>query len=283
MAAPSDIGAGSGPAVLEARRLSLGYRRRGRLVREVLHDVSLQLRPREIIAVLGPSGVGKSSLLRVLAGLQPPLGGQVATFGQPTRRPHPDVGVVFQDPSLLPWLSVRDNVALGLGLACREPRMDTATRAARASAALDEVGLADAAGLMPAELSGGMAQRASLARCLARSPRILLLDEPFAALDPASRTGMQALLRRVVAAHGASALLVTHDIDEALKLADRVILLAGSPARLTGSWRLPAAAEPAALRTVSPAQRAIVLAALGDLGPGSGTPDAGAATLREVA
>lgn len=235
--------------VLTAQDVTLGYQRRRGSGQAVLQDFSFTLHAREIVAVLGPSGVGKSTLVRVLAALQSADSGKVTVFGAPASAPNPAVGVVFQDACLLPWRNVRGNVTLGLGFASRRRRENAAARRARANAALAEVGLSEAVELYPSQLSGGMAQRVSLARCMARQPEILLLDEPFAALDAATRTSMQTLLRGLVNTHGAAAVMVTHDIDEALRVADRILLLCGRPARTVGDWRLTRHTDTAALRT----------------------------------
>ncbi|MFI7023844.1 ABC transporter ATP-binding protein [Micromonospora sp. NPDC049900] len=174
----------------------------------VLAGTSLSIAPGEVVALLGGSGSGKSTLLRVLAGLDEEATGDTVLRGT--------AAVVFQEHRLLPWKRVADNVALGL------PGPDVAARVDRA---LAEVGLADRHRAWPAELSGGQAQRVAVARALVREPDVLLLDEPFGALDALTRLRMQALLRRLRAEHGFAALLVTHDVEEALLLADRLLLL----------------------------------------------------------
>ncbi|WP_350348593.1 ABC transporter ATP-binding protein [Agromyces sp. G08B096] len=192
--------------------------------RQVLRDVDLDIAAGEILAILGPSGCGKSTLLRIAGGLDRPTSGEVR-IGRTTVASY-DVrcAVGFQEPRLLPWRSVAQNVALGL------PR-GTARQAGREQVTrlLELVGLADFAGHRPREISGGMAQRASLARALARNPAVLLLDEPFGALDALTRLKMQDLLLDVHAAEPTTVLLVTHDVDEALQLADRIILLGVEP------------------------------------------------------
>ncbi|WP_409073328.1 ABC transporter ATP-binding protein [Micromonospora chalcea] len=174
----------------------------------VLAGVDLTIGAGETVALLGGSGSGKSTLLRVLAGLDGDAGGEHAVHGT--------AAVVFQEHRLLPWKRVADNVALGL----TGPDVDD-----RVGRALAEVGLADRGRAWPAELSGGQAQRVAVARALVREPDLLLLDEPFGALDALTRLRMQGLLRRLRAQHGFAALLVTHDVEEALLLADRVLLL----------------------------------------------------------
>lgn len=199
-------------------------------------DVSLAIAPGEIVALLGGSGCGKSSLLRVLAGLATPRAGTLRFLGEPLRTPHPRSALLFQQPSLLPWLRVEANVAFGLDFA-HQPPTTAAERAARVAEALAAVGLADAARRHPAQLSGGMAQRVALARALARQPQLLFADEPFAALDAITRASMQALLVDVVHRWHCGVLLVTHDLDEALRVADRVLLM--GQGRLVRTWTVP--------------------------------------------
>lgn len=223
-------------SLITARNISLGYHNNGHL-HTVLSDFNFTLQAGELVGLLGPSGVGKSTLLRVLAGLATPLQGEVRWFGEVIVQPHPQLGFVFQQPALLPWLNVMQNVAFGLDFG-HAPKLSKAERQHRVEKALQEVGLADAARRYPNELSGGMAQRVALARTLAKRPAVWLLDEPFSALDAVTRTEMQQLLRHIISKHNASAVMVTHDIDEALLIADRAILIGNRPGKQIGEWAL---------------------------------------------
>jgi len=206
----------------------------------VLQDVDLEVAAGEVIAILGPSGCGKSTLLRIAAGLDTASAGSVLIDGRPVSGIDTRCAVAFQEPRLLPWRTIAANVALGL------PR-GTARTAARHAVEelLALVGLTAHASSRPREVSGGMAQRASLARALARNPGVLLLDEPFGALDALTRIRMQDLLLDVHAAAPATILLVTHDVDEALQLADRIVLLGrdepGGVSRIQQIMRVPGA------------------------------------------
>jgi NitT/TauT family transport system ATP-binding protein len=226
------VGNGQGTIALDARGLRFGYG-----ARTVVDGVSLTVARREIVCLLGASGCGKSTLLRGLAGLEAPAQGSIAFLGEPLQAPHPRAALVFQQPSLLPWLDVAANVGFGLDFA-RQPHIDRATRDARIRAAVGAVGLAEHAHAYPAQLSGGMAQRVALARALAREPELLFADEPFSALDALTRAGMQALLVDLVHRWHTAALLVTHDIDEAMLVADRILLLAGQPGTVVREWRV---------------------------------------------
>ncbi|MFD5225802.1 ABC transporter ATP-binding protein [Microbacterium sp. NPDC058342] len=189
--------------------------------RPVLRGLDVQLRVGEIAAVIGPSGCGKSTLLRLIAGLDAPTGGLISIDGSDVTDTDERTAVAFQEPRLLPWRTLAQNVELGLPHSLR----GRAARAERVRELLRLVGLEHAAGQRPREVSGGMAQRASLARALARNPDVLLLDEPFGALDALTRLRMQDLLLDIHAAEPTTILLVTHDVEEALYLADRVLLL----------------------------------------------------------
>ncbi|PWR17590.1 ABC transporter ATP-binding protein [Zavarzinia aquatilis] len=191
-----------------------------------LSGIELQVEAGEILAVVGGSGCGKSTLLRLIAGLDRPTTGQVLVDGEPVAEPHPLVGVVFQEARLFPWLSVAENVGFGLR------HLPASERAARVTAELERVGLASAAGRLPRELSGGMAQRVAIARALAPRPRVLLLDEPFSALDALTRAGLQDQLARLWTGDRPTLVLVTHDIEEAAVLADRVVVLRPRPGRV---------------------------------------------------
>ena len=192
--------------------------------REVLRGVDLDVRHGEIVAIVGPSGCGKSTLLRMLGGLDAPTSGSIRVGGAPVTDTDARTAVAFQEPRLLAWRTLAQNVQLGLPRGGRQPGGKRAG-AARVAELLDLVGLSQAADQKPREVSGGMAQRASLARALARNPEVLLLDEPFGALDALTRLRMQDLLLDIHAAQPTTVILVTHDVEEALFLADRVLLL----------------------------------------------------------
>lgn len=224
--------------VLSAKSIGLAYG----TSRPLIADFSLDVGAGEIVTVLGPSGIGKSSLLRIFAGLQSSNGGQIFAGDEEVTGAHPRVAMAFQDPSLLPWLTLEQNVAFGLDFK-HQPKISAEVRQARVDLAIREVGLEHARQRYPRELSGGMAQRTALARCLARQPSVLLLDEPFGALDEVTRESMQALLLRVREDLGTAAVLITHDIDEALRVSDRVVLLGGTPAHVFGQWTLGRAQE----------------------------------------
>jgi sulfonate transport system ATP-binding protein len=188
-----------------------------------VEGIDLAVAASEIVAVIGPSGCGKSTVLRLVAGLDTPTSGQVRVAGHRVVGPGDSVGVVFQEPRLMPWLSVERNVSFGL------KGTDAANLAAEA---LARVGLADFARALPKELSGGMAQRTAIARALVTKPPVLLLDEPFSALDAFTRIDLQEHLLEVWGWYRPTTLLVTHDIDEALVLADRVLVFGGQPGRV---------------------------------------------------
>lgn len=186
----------------------------------MLRDVTLDVIAGEIIAVVGPSGCGKSTLLRLIGGLDRPTAGSITLDDEVVRAHDDSTAIAFQEPRLLPWRTIAQNVAIGL------PRGTRGRRAReRVAELLELVGLSHAAGQRPREVSGGMAQRASLARALARSPRVLLLDEPFGALDALTRLKMQDLLLDIHRAQPTTIVLVTHDVEEALYLADHVLML----------------------------------------------------------
>lgn len=184
-----------------------------------LEGITLEVAPGEIVAVVGGSGCGKSTLLRAVSGLDRPSQGAVALDGVSITAPHEKIGIVFQEPRLLPWLSVADNVGFGLD---GRPKPE---RSQRVDAQLARVGLTDKATVWPRELSGGQAQRVALARVLAKRPRLLLLDEPMAALDRGLREHTRSELKRLHRELGTTFVLVTHDQEEALAMADRVALL----------------------------------------------------------
>lgn len=193
----------------------------GRTDAPALADVELDVAPGEILTVVGPSGCGKSTLLRTLAGLLPTLAGTVEQDGRPITGPAADRALVFQEDALLPWRTLRANVELPLAI----QGVPHAQRRQQAESWLDRVGLADLTRQLPHRVSGGQRQRAQLARALAGRPRAVLMDEPFGALDAQTRAGMQDLLVEVLHGTGATVVFVTHDVDEALFLGDRVALL----------------------------------------------------------
>jgi sulfonate transport system ATP-binding protein len=206
--------------------------------RQVLRGVDLTIAEGDFVAIVGQSGCGKSTLLRLMAGLETPSSGDVTLAGEGPRPGGPLVRMMFQDARLLPWRRVLANVALGLP---KERRED-------ATGALSEVGLAERSGDWPSILSGGQRQRVALARALASRPNVLLLDEPLGALDALTRLEMQSLIERVWQEHGFTAVLVTHDVEEAVALADRIIVLAEGTVALDMRVDLPRPRDHAARR-----------------------------------
>ena len=195
-----------------------------------LDGVSLEVGASELVSIIGPSGCGKSTLLRLLAGLEPPTAGEVWVGSEQIREPNAERGLVFQDPNLFPWLTVRRNVQAGL-----KARGVLHQKRAEVDEFLRLVGLETFANAYPHHLSGGMAQRAALARALINHPKVLLLDEPLGALDAFTRMRMQDEVLRLWEARGTTMLLVTHDIDEAIYMSDRILIMSPRPGRIERS------------------------------------------------
>jgi taurine transport system ATP-binding protein len=217
--------------MLDIHGLEVGYRAKGRHT-PVLGGINLHLPAGRLLVVLGPSGCGKSTLLSAVAGFVTPSAGSIKVAGKTVSGPGADRGVVFQDDALLPWLDVLGNVAFPLVL----QHVGKAEREARARQALVQVGLPAIEERSLWELSGGMRQRVGLARALVADPQVLLLDEPFGALDALTRERMQQLLLRLWADTGKTVLLVTHDVEEAVFLATDLIVLSRAPARIVQRW-----------------------------------------------
>ena len=203
----------------------------------VLQDIDLDVVPAEFITVVGRSGCGKSTLLRIICGLETGDTGVVERNGCRVSGPGPECGMVFQDHRLLPWLTVADNVGFGLRRLPRDRRRELVGHY------LELVGLADYGNCYPSQLSGGMAQRAAIARGLVTKPDILLLDEPFAALDALTRIQMQREVRRLQRSSGITMVLVTHDIDEAVYLGDRIVVMSERPGRIREILSVPPQAK----------------------------------------
>lgn len=197
----------------------------------ILQHIQLQIAAGEVVSLVGPSGCGKSTLLRIVAGLERQYQGSTQVLGEPARVHSRHVGFIFQEPRLLPWLTVAQNVGFELGKAgAKHPRVGEL---------LAEVGLSDYAHAYPKQLSGGMAQRASIARGLFTQPELLLLDEPFSAVDAFTRMRLQVLLLAIARRHHITLLLVTHDIDEAVYLSDRVLAMTTHPGSIRGETLVP--------------------------------------------
>jgi NitT/TauT family transport system ATP-binding protein len=223
-------------------------------------EVDLEVRPGEIVVLLGPSGCGKSTILRALAGLLRPVAGRAEVDGRPVTQARGECAMVFQEDALLPWRSARRNVEYALKL--RGVRRSA--RSTEAVALLEQVGLEGFTEHLPGQLSGGMRQRVQLARTLATRPRVLLMDEPFGALDAQTRTEMQKLLITVWQRYQTTVLFVTHDVDEALLLGDRIVLLTPRPARVSEVVEIPRPRHPGAQFTPEFTRRRYeILASLG--------------------
>ena len=199
----------------------------------VFSDVDLQVPEGQILVLLGPSGCGKSTLLRAIAGLDELTGGEIDLPRDEAG--HRRVGIVFQESLLLPWLTVRENVTLGLNYRAHRHASDDAA----VDSVLVEFGLGDLAEAYPDELSGGQAQRVSLARTVVTKPEVVLFDEPFSALDPLTRATMQDWLVGIQQSLGVTAIVVTHDVDEAITLGDRVALMSPAPGTVVQTWSVP--------------------------------------------
>jgi NitT/TauT family transport system ATP-binding protein len=203
----------------------------------VVDDVSYDIRDREFVSVIGPSGCGKTTMLNMVAGFMTPTSGRVLLDGQPIAGPGPDRGVMFQEYGVFPWLTVRENIAFGLKLAAN--RTLAAERDAIVARYMRLMGLEAFADAWPRMLSGGMRQRLALARAYAIRPQFLLMDEPFGALDAQTRTAMQDLLLDVLAAEGKTVMLITHSVEEAVYLSNRVIVMSARPTRIREIVEVP--------------------------------------------
>ncbi|WP_374385243.1 ABC transporter ATP-binding protein [Dongia sp.] len=214
------------PAV-EIAHVAKSFALKGRQV-NALADIDLDVQPGEFLAIVGASGCGKSTLLRLILGLETPTSGAIHVDGAVVTGPSLERGIVFQEHRLLPWLTVADNV----GIALRRAGLSKNAAEAATAEHLGLVGLSDFADAYPAQLSGGMQQRVAIARALVNRPRLLLLDEPLGALDALTRLRLQDEIRRIVRQEGITAILVTHDVDEAVYLGDRIVVMEPNPGRI---------------------------------------------------
>jgi ABC-type nitrate/sulfonate/bicarbonate transport system ATPase subunit len=213
------------PPKVAFRGLSMVFNPQGKAV-NVLENIDLDVREGEFLCLLGPSGCGKSTLLNIVGGFLRPTGGEVRIDGEIVRGPDPRRIFVFQERGVFPWLTVTDNIGFGLG------RLDRAERERRIAHYINLVGLGGFEAAYPHELSGGMKQRVEVARALAVNPDVLYLDEPFGALDSITRLTMRAELLRIWAAEKKTIIFVTHDIEESIQLADRVVIMTARPAKM---------------------------------------------------
>lgn len=239
-AVAQEPGAGNS-TVIDVRNLAKTYNPGTSQAKEAIRDISFTAREHEIVCIVGPSGAGKTTLLRCISGLAKPTGGGSTIGGQPVRGTPADVAVVFQDysRSLFPWLSVARNVALPLkskGVRSRERR-------ALVETSLHAVGLPDVGHQHPWQLSGGMQQRVAIARALAYQPKLLLMDEPFASVDAQTRFELEDLVLRVRSEFGMTIVFVTHDIDEAVYIGDRIVALSGSPCVVKRELAVPLSSQ----------------------------------------
>lgn len=221
--------AARGPVLIQAKNLSVEYERtrdKSRLV--ALQDFTLDIHAGEFITIVGPSGCGKSTFLNVVAGLQPPSAGEVLINGRPVLGPGPDRAMVFQDYGLMPWRTVQRNVEFGLEM---RGQLNAETRE-KVQYYINMVGLSGFEQAYPRELSGGMRQRVGLARALAIEPQIMLMDEPFAAVDLITRELMQEELARIISTTGKTVIFITHSVDEAITLGDRLVVISARPGRV---------------------------------------------------
>jgi NitT/TauT family transport system ATP-binding protein len=200
-----------------------------------LEDISLSVREGEFISFLGPSGCGKTTLLSIIAGLFPPTEGSISLYGQLIKGPHPSIGYMLQQDYLFPWKTVKENVLLGLILRNQLNERDVSNT----FSLLKEVGLEGTLDMYPAQLSGGMRQRVALVRTLATNPKILLLDEPFSALDYQTKLKLEDLVSIMLKEHDKTGILVTHDIGEAIAMSERIILFSKNPGRIFRIFKIP--------------------------------------------
>ena len=227
--------------------ISIRALRMARGGRDVVTQLDLEIKAGSRVAIVGASGVGKSTVLQAIAGLVTPADGTITIGGRPLTGPAPSVTLMLQRPALLPWASAFDNVLLGLRLSGQE-RLDRAGSRKRATDLLARVGLADRHAAKPIELSGGEQQRVALARALAPNPRILLLDEPFSALDAQTRVALRRDVARLAEDNGVTLMLVTHDLADATALCRRIVRLEGRPARIVADDDIPIPAAASADR-----------------------------------
>lgn len=235
------------PVVLEVDRLGRQFGANGATV-TALRDISFRVHRREFVCVIGPSGCGKSTLIRILAGLETPTSGRVLLDGREVTGPGPDRGMVFQSYTLFPWLTVTRNVMFGLEM----KGLPSAQAESEARQWIELVGLSRFAHAYPAQLSGGMKQRTAIARALAAQPRILLMDEPFGALDAQTRCQMQTHLLEIWRNVDVTVLFITHDLDEAVLLADRILVLKPNPGEVQELIEVPVPRPRSAAQLTAP-------------------------------